>query len=89
MSGQRWENVKRPYTELEVQRLRGSLKIAHTLAETGSKQLWADLMSEDRVTALGALTGHQAVQQVQAGLKAIYLSGWQVAGDANSGFETI
>ncbi len=83
MSGQRWENVKRPYTELEVQRLRGSLKIAHTLAETGSKQLWADLMSEDRVTALGALTGNQALQQARAGLKAIYMYGWQIAADAN------
>ncbi|TRZ96973.1 MAG: isocitrate lyase [Deltaproteobacteria bacterium] len=80
----RWKGIRRPYQAEEVVRLRGSLRIRHTLAETGARRFWDLLHSDPYVPALGALTGNQAVQQVQAGLKAIYLSGWQVAGDANS-----
>ena len=80
----RWKDIRRPYQAEEVVRLRGSLRIRHTLAETGARRFWDLLHSEPYVPALGALTGNQAVQQVQAGLKAIYVSGWQVAGDANS-----
>jgi isocitrate lyase len=80
----RWEGVQRPYSVADVERLRGSLKVAHTLADLGARRLWELLHSEDYVAALGALTGNQAVQMVRAGLKAIYLSGWQVAADANS-----
>ncbi len=80
----RWKNIKRDYTPQEVRRLAGSLKIGHTLAENGAKRLWELLHSEDFVPTLGTFTGNQAVQQVKAGLKAIYLSGWQVAADANT-----
>jgi isocitrate lyase len=76
---QRWEGVIRPYSQKDVERLRGSVRIEYTLAE----RLWALLDSQPSVRALGALTGNQAVQQVRAGLQAIYLSGWQVAADAN------
>ncbi|WP_284141153.1 MULTISPECIES: isocitrate lyase [unclassified Virgibacillus] len=79
----RWEGIKRPYTAEEVIRLRGSLDIEYTLAKRGADKLWNMLQQMDYVHALGALTGNQAVQQVKAGLKAIYLSGWQVAADAN------
>jgi isocitrate lyase len=79
----RWEGVERPYTEVDVQRLRGSVKVEHTLAKRGAKKLWKLINEEDFVNALGALTGNQAMQQVRAGLKAIYCSGWQVAADAN------
>lgn len=79
----RWNDVKRNYTAEEVVRLRGTLKIDYTLAEVGARRLWKLLHEDDAVRALGALTGNQAVQQVKAGLKAIYLSGWQVAADAN------
>lgn len=79
----RWQGVKRPYTAEDVVRLRGSIQIEHTLARLGAERLWNLLHSEPYVPALGALTGNQAVQQVKAGLKAIYLSGWQVAADAN------
>jgi isocitrate lyase len=79
----RWEGVERPYSPDDVQRLRGTVRIEHTLARMGAERLWELLHSEPYVAALGALTGNQAVQQVQAGLKAIYCSGWQVAGDAN------
>lgn len=79
----RWVGVERPYTAEEVIRLRGSLDIEHTLATRGAKRLWDLIHKEDYVNSLGALTGNQAVQQVKAGLKAIYLSGWQVAADAN------
>jgi len=80
----RWKGVERPYDAAEVFRLRGSITIEHTLARMGSEKLWR-LMGEDPfVNALGALTGNQAMQQVRAGLKAIYLSGWQVAADANN-----
>ena len=79
----RWNGIKRPYTAEEVVRLRGSIQIEYTLARLGAERLWNLLHSEPYVAALGALTGNQAVQQVKAGLKAIYLSGWQVAADAN------
>ncbi|MGM0828499.1 MAG: isocitrate lyase [Bacillota bacterium] len=80
---QRWKGVSRPYSAEDVIRLRGSIDIEHTLARHGSEKLWNLLHEEDYINALGALTGNQAVQQVRAGLKAIYLSGWQVAADAN------
>ncbi len=86
--GGRWAGIVRPYTAADVERLRPSVRIAHTLAETGSRKLWKLLTSEDYVAALGAMTGGQAVQQVRAGLKAIYLSGWQVAADANMAGQT-
>ncbi|MEH7386787.1 isocitrate lyase [Bacillus sp. JJ1521] len=79
----RWNGIDRPYSAEDVIRLRGSIDIEHTLARRGSEKLWNLLHTEDYVHALGALTGNQAVQQVKAGLKAIYLSGWQVAADAN------
>lgn len=80
---ERWNGVERPYTAEEVIKLRGSIDIEHTLARRGAERLWKLVNEEDFVNALGALTGNQAVQQVKAGLKAIYLSGWQVAADAN------
>jgi isocitrate lyase len=80
---ERWQGVTRPYSAEDVIRLRGSIDIEHTLARRGSEKLWNLLHEEDYINALGALTGNQAVQQVRAGLKAIYLSGWQVAADAN------
>ncbi|MBB6281690.1 isocitrate lyase [Geobacillus subterraneus] len=80
---ERWKGVTRPYSAGDVIKLRGSLDIEHTLARRGAEKLWQLLNTEDYVHALGALTGNQAVQQVKAGLKAIYLSGWQVAADAN------
>ncbi|RXZ00136.1 isocitrate lyase [Fictibacillus sp. S7] len=79
----RWEGIERTYTAEDVARLRGSVQIEHTLAKRGAARLWKSLQEENYVHALGALTGNQAVQQVKAGLKAIYLSGWQVAADAN------
>ena len=79
----RWNGVTRPYTAEEVLKLRGSIDIEYTLAELGSARLWRLLQDEPYVSALGALTGNQAIQQVRAGLQAIYLSGWQVAADAN------
>jgi isocitrate lyase len=79
----RWQGIKRPYSAEDVLRLRGSIQIEYTLARLGAERLWDLLHSEPYVAALGALTGNQAVQQVKAGLKAIYLSGWQVAADAN------
>src|SRR5579884_3076050 len=79
----RWAGIERPYGAEEVLRLRGSVLIDHTLARLGAERLWHLLHSEPYIAALGALTGIQAVQQVKAGLKAIYLSGWQVAADAN------
>jgi isocitrate lyase len=80
----RFDGVQRPYSKADVLRLRGSLKIEHTLASVGAQRLWQLLHEEDYVAALGAITGNQAVQMVRAGLKAIYLSGWQVAADANT-----
>lgn len=79
----RWQGIKRDYSAEDVVRLRGSMMVEHTLAQQGSQKLWRLLNSEPFVNTLGALTGNQAMQQVKAGLKAIYLSGWQVAGDAN------
>ena len=79
----RWNGVERPYRAAEVLNLRGTLKIEYTLADAGAKRLWKLLKTEDFIPALGALSGNQAVQQVEAGLKAIYLSGWQVAADNN------
>ncbi|MDT8437835.1 MAG: isocitrate lyase [Wenzhouxiangellaceae bacterium] len=80
----RWKGVDRPYDANEVLRLRGSIRIEHTLARLGSEKLWRLMHELPYVNALGALTGNQAMQQVRAGLKAIYLSGWQVAADANN-----
>ncbi len=84
----RWYGVVRPYGSEDVARLRGSVEIKHSLAEMGAARLWDLLHTEPYVAALGAMTGCQAVQQVQAGLKAIYLSGWQVAADANLAGQT-
>ncbi len=83
----RWKGITRGYTAADVVRLRGSLAIEHTLAKRGAEKLWNLVNTEPFVNTLGALTGNQAMQQVKAGLKAIYLSGWQVAGDANSNGE--
>jgi isocitrate lyase len=80
---ERWRGIERPYSPEDVLRLRGSVTIEHTLARMGAERLWQLLHSEEYVATLGALTGNQAMQQVKAGLKAIYLSGWQVAADAN------
>ena len=82
-SNPRWKNLKRGYSAEDVVRLRGSLLIEHTLAHRGAEKLWTLVNNEPFINALGALTGNQAMQQVKAGLKAIYLSGWQVAADAN------
>ena len=79
----RWDGVRRDYTMEDVARLRGSVRIDHTLARRGAERLWTMLRGEDYVAALGAMSGNQAMQMVRAGLKAIYLSGWQVAADAN------
>ncbi|HEY1101093.1 MAG TPA: isocitrate lyase [Myxococcota bacterium] len=80
---ERFEGITRSYSPADVERLRGSYKIEHTVARLGAQRLWELLHSEDYINALGALTGNQAMQQVRAGLKAIYISGWQVAADAN------
>jgi isocitrate lyase len=79
----RWEGIERPYSQAEVERLRGRFRIEHTVARLGAERLWRLLHDEPYVAALGALTGAQAVQMVKAGLQAVYLSGWQVAADAN------
>jgi isocitrate lyase len=79
----RWRGIERPYTADDAARLRGSVLVEHTLARLGAERLWELLHSRDYVPSLGALTGNQAVQQVEAGLEAIYVSGWQIAGDAN------
>jgi len=84
----RWQGIRRDYSAADVIRLRGSLKLEHTLAARGAERLWTLMHELPYVQSLGALTGNQAVQQVKAGLKAIYLSGWQVAGDANLGETT-
>ena len=83
----RWENTQRSYSAEDVVKLRGSVMIEHTLARLGSQKFWRLLQSDEPVCGLGALTGNQAIQEVQAGLKAIYCSGWQVAGDGNSAGE--
>jgi isocitrate lyase len=84
---ERWEGIVRTYSEEDVRRLRGSVHVEHTLARLGAERLWQLLQEEDYVAALGAMTGGQAVEMVKAGLRAIYLSGWQVAADANSAAE--
>jgi isocitrate lyase len=84
----RWEGVTRPYTQKDVERLRGSVHIEHSLARLGAERLWNLLHSHPFVGALGAMTGNQAVQQVRGGLQAIYVSGWQVAADANDAGQT-
>ena len=83
----RWRGIERPYTAADVSRLRGTVHIEHSLARLGAEKFWGLLENEPVVGALGCMTGNQAVQAVQAGLKAIYCSGWQVAGDANSAGE--
>jgi isocitrate lyase len=83
----RWKGVKRGYAAADVERLRGTMQIEYTLARRGAEKLWKLVNTEPFINSLGAMTGNQAMQQVKAGLKAIYLSGWQVAGDANSAFE--
>src|SRR5919206_3722173 len=82
-SSPRWEGITRPYTAEDVARLRGTVRVEHTLARLGAERLWEMMHERPFIRALGALTGNQAVQQVKAGLEAIYLSGWQVAADAN------
>jgi isocitrate lyase len=84
----RWAGIERPYTEADIDRLRGRFRIEHTVARLGAERLWRLLHDEPYVAALGALTGAQAVQMVKAGLQAIYVSGWQVAGDANLAGQT-
>ena len=86
--GSRWAGVRRPYGPESVDRLRGSVQVEHTLARLGAQRLWSLLQADAPVTALGVVTGNQAVQAVRAGLPALYLSGWQVAADANAGGET-
>ncbi len=83
----RWKGIKRNYTAAEVVRLRGSVQVEHTLARRGAERFWGMLSDGEGVFALGAITGNQAIQEIQAGLKAIYCSGWQVAGDGNSAGE--
>src|SRR5215475_4637398 len=82
-SDPRWRGIERTYAGDEVVRLRGSVMVEHSLARRGAESLWRALHGEGYIAALGAITGNQAVQMVKAGLKAIYLSGWQVAGDGN------
>ena len=84
IDSQRWEGIVRPYTPQDVARLQGSVKIEYTLATRGAERLWKDMHEMPYVHSLGAMTGNQAMQQVRAGLPAIYCSGWQVAGDANT-----
>ena len=84
----RWDGITRPYSPDDVARLQGTVKVEHSLARLGATRLWELLQTQDYVAALGALTGNQAVQQVKAGLQAIYLSGWQVAADANLSGQT-
>jgi len=86
-SDPRWKGIKRDYTPADVAKLRGTVRVEYTLARMGAERLWKLLQSESFIGALGALTGNQAVQQVAAGLKAVYLSGWQVAADANNAGE--
>lgn len=83
-NNERWTGVERPYTAEDVVRLRGTIQVEHTLARRGAERLWRAIHDKPYVNALGALTGNQAMQQVKAGLQAIYLSGWQVAADANT-----
>ena len=84
----RWAGAVRPYTAEQVLRLRGRFMVEYTIARMGAERLWSLIHTDPFVRALGAVTGNQAVQMVQAGLKAIYMSGWQVAGDNNTANET-
>src|SRR5262249_35132198 len=84
----RWQGIRREYSAVDVVRLRASIMVEHTLAKLGAQRLWKQLKSDDFTTALGAMNGSQAVQMVKAGLKSIYLSGWQVAADANLSRQT-
>ena len=84
----RWNGIERPYTSLDVLRLRGSLRVEHSIARAGAERLWHLLATEPIIRTFGAMTGAQAVQMVRAGLKALYMSGWQVAADANSAGQT-
>ncbi|MFY8004245.1 MAG: isocitrate lyase, partial [Chitinophagaceae bacterium] len=79
----RWEGIQRAYTAEQVLKLRSKVEIEYSLARSGAEKLWKNLQTKPYVAALGALTGNQAVQEISAGLEAIYLSGWQVAADAN------
>src|SRR2546429_1517532 len=87
-NGNRWHGIERPYSQDDVERLRGSVVVEQTLARLGAERLWQLLQEEPYVASLGALSGGQAVQMVKAGLKSIYVSGWQVAADANLGGHT-
>ena len=87
-SSPRWEGIERPFEAEDVIRLRGSITVEHTLARLGAERLWWLMTTKDHVPALGALTGGQAVEMVKAGLQAIYVSGWQVAADANLAGQT-
>ena len=80
----RWQGIQRPYSPADVARLRGSVRIEYSLARMGAEKFWRQLHSEPVIAGLGCMSGNQAIQTVQAGLKAIYCSGWQVAGDANT-----
>src|ERR1700751_4445713 len=80
----RWAGIMRPYSEEDVERLRGTLRVEYTLARAGAERLWEWLQTRDCVPALGAMTGNQAIQQIKAGLPAVYVSGWQAAADANN-----
>ncbi len=84
----RWKEVTRPYSQADVKKLRGSLRVEHTIADKSARRLWSAMAEKPFVRSLGALTGGQAVQMVRAGLEAIYCSGWQVAADANSASQT-
>ncbi len=86
-TSKRWKGITRPYSAAEVDRLRGTIHVEHSIARMTAEKLWKSFESEDYVNALGALTGNQAMQMAKAGLKAIYLSGWQVAADANNAGE--
>ena len=83
LTNERWKGIERPYTAEEVVKLQGSYTIEHSISKLGAEKLWKKLNAQDYVAGLGALTGNQAIQEVEAGLEAIYLSGWQVAADAN------
>ena len=83
----RWDGITRPYSAADVYRLRGSIDIEYSLARHGAATLWRLLQEENYVAVLSAITGNQAIQEIQAGLKAIYVSGWQVAADANNANE--
>src|SRR5437879_99375 len=81
--GRRWAGIERPYSEADVEALRGSVVVEHSLARLGAERLWELLETDQFMPTLGAMTGGQAVEMVKAGLKGIYVSGWQVAADAN------